>query len=171
MNNAINEIKNTLEGTKSRITETEDRISEVGDKMVEINKIKENKISVGFLPQREKLQEGWPASVCSPLHPQHLTQCMSVLVAQSRPTLCDPMNCSRPGSSLHRILLARILEWVAISLLQGIFLTQGSNPGLPHCRQIFFYHVSHKIGTPIWVWYVNDFNKWKWTGFKAEGKG
>ena len=37
MNNATNEIKNTLEGTMSRITETEDRISEVEDKMVEIN--------------------------------------------------------------------------------------------------------------------------------------
>ena len=37
MNNAINEIKNTLEGTNSRITESEDRISEVEDKMVEIN--------------------------------------------------------------------------------------------------------------------------------------
>ena len=36
MNNAINEIQNTLEGTKSRIMETEDRISEVEDKMVEI---------------------------------------------------------------------------------------------------------------------------------------
>ena len=35
MNNAINEIKNTLEGTNSRITEAEDRISEVQDKMVE----------------------------------------------------------------------------------------------------------------------------------------
>ena len=37
MNTAINEIKNTLEGTKSRITEAEDRISEVEDRMVEIN--------------------------------------------------------------------------------------------------------------------------------------
>ena len=37
MNNAINEIKNTLEGTNSRITEAEDRISEVDNKMVEIN--------------------------------------------------------------------------------------------------------------------------------------
>ena len=37
MNNAINEIKNTLEGTNSRITEAEDRISEVEDRMVEIN--------------------------------------------------------------------------------------------------------------------------------------
>ena len=37
MNNAINEIKNTLEGTNSRITEAEDRISEVEDRMAEIN--------------------------------------------------------------------------------------------------------------------------------------
>ena len=37
MNNAINEIKNTLEGTNSRIMEEEDRISEVEDRMVEIN--------------------------------------------------------------------------------------------------------------------------------------
>ena len=36
-------------------------------------------------------------------------------VAQSCPTLCDPMDCSPPGSSVHRILQARILEWVAIS--------------------------------------------------------
>ena len=35
-------------------------------------------------------------------------------VAQSRPTLCDPMDCSPPGSSVHGILQARILEWVAI---------------------------------------------------------
>ena len=37
MNNAINEIKNTLEGTNSRIKEAEDRISEVEDRMVELN--------------------------------------------------------------------------------------------------------------------------------------
>ena len=36
-------------------------------------------------------------------------------VAQSFPTLCDPMDCSLPGSSIRGILQARILEWVAIS--------------------------------------------------------
>ena len=36
-------------------------------------------------------------------------------VAHSCPTLCDPVDCSLPGSSVHRILQARILEWVAIS--------------------------------------------------------
>ena len=38
-----------------------------------------------------------------------------VLVAQSGPTLCNPRDCSSPGSSVHGILQARILEWVAIS--------------------------------------------------------
>ena len=43
MNNAINEIKNTLEGTNSRIIEAEDRISEVEDRMVEINAVRGKK--------------------------------------------------------------------------------------------------------------------------------
>ena len=40
------------------------------------------------------------------------------------------------------ILQARILEWVAIPFFQGIFLIQGSNPGLLHCRQIL-YHLNY----------------------------
>ena len=44
---------------------------------------------------------------------------MCVLVAQSCPILCDPMDCSLPGSSVHGILQARILEWVAISFPRG----------------------------------------------------
>ena len=47
-------------------------------------------------------------------------QCMRVKseseVVQSCPTLCDPMDCSPPGSSIHGIFQARVLEWVAISL-------------------------------------------------------
>ena len=43
MNTAINDIKNTLEGTNSRITEAEDRISEVEDRMVEINEAEREK--------------------------------------------------------------------------------------------------------------------------------
>ena len=39
---------------------------------------------------------------------------MCVFIAQLCPTLCDPMNCSLPGSSVHGIFQARILEWVAI---------------------------------------------------------
>ena len=40
-------------------------------------------------------------------------------VAQSCPTLCDPVDCSPPDSSVHGILQARILEWVAISFSRG----------------------------------------------------
>ena len=49
----------------------------------------------------------------------------SCSIAQSCPTICDPMDCSPPSSSLLGISQARILEAVAIS--RGIFLTQGSN--------------------------------------------
>ena len=40
-------------------------------------------------------------------------------VAQSCQTLCDPMDCSPPGCSVHGIFQARILEWVAISFCRG----------------------------------------------------
>ena len=45
MNNAIDEIKSTLEGTNSRIIEAEDRVSEVEDRMVEINEAERKKIT------------------------------------------------------------------------------------------------------------------------------
>ena len=51
---------------------------------------------------------------------------LKVLVAQSCPTLWDPMDCSLPGSSVHGIFQARVLQWVAISFSRGIFPTQGS---------------------------------------------
>ena len=44
---------------------------------------------------------------------------VKVLVAQSCPTLCDPVGYSLPGSSVHGVLQARILEWVAIPLSKG----------------------------------------------------
>ena len=44
-----------------------------------------------------------------------------VLAAQSCLTLCDPMDCGLPGSSVHDILQARILEWIAIPFSRGSF--------------------------------------------------
>ena len=44
---------------------------------------------------------------------------VKVLVAPSCPTLCNPMDCSPPGSSVHGISQARILEWVAMSFSRG----------------------------------------------------
>ena len=68
---------------------------------------------------------------------------VNVLVAQSCPTLCYPMDCSPPGSSVHVILQATVLGWVSHFLLQGIFPNQGSNSDLLHCGQIL-YHLSHQ---------------------------
>ena len=45
--------------------------------------------------------------------------CCCCLVIKSRPTFCDPMDCSPPDSSVHEISQARILEWVAISSSRG----------------------------------------------------
>ena len=39
----------------------------------------------------------------------------AALIAQSCPTLCDPMDCSQPGSSVHGLSQARVLEWGAIA--------------------------------------------------------
>ena len=50
---------------------------------------------------------------------ENCTQCVSVLVAQLYLTLCDPMDCSLPGPSVHGILQARILEWVAVLFSSG----------------------------------------------------
>ena len=69
-------------------------------------------------------------------------------VTQSCPTLCDPM-----AHPVNGILQARILEWVgSLTLLQGIFSIQGSNPGLLHCRQIL-YQLSNK-GNPRILEYI-----------------
>ena len=67
MNNAINEIRNTLEATNSRITEAEDRISEIEDRMVEINErerkkekqIKRNENSLRDLWDKVKRMNIW----------------------------------------------------------------------------------------------------------------
>ena len=103
------------------------------------------------------------------LPPHPLSFPLKVKVAQSCPTLCNPMD-----YTVHGILQARILEWVAfpfsrgssqprdwthepqrkpkntgvgsLSLLQGIFLTQESNQGLLQCRRIL-YQVSHQGST------------------------
>ena len=60
------------------------------------------------------------------------------LVAQSCLTLCDPIYCSPPGASVHRIFQARMLELGCHADLQEIFLTQGLDPGLRHCRWILY---------------------------------
>ena len=61
------------------------------------------------------------------------------LIVQSCLTPCGPTDYNLAGSSVHGIFQARILEWVTIAFLQGIFPTQGLNPFLLHCRQILYH--------------------------------
>ena len=74
---------------------------------------------------------------------------MCALVVQSCPTLCDPMNCSLPGSSVHGDSPGKNIGVSCHALLQGVFPTQGSNPDLLHCRQIL-YQLSYQ-GSPCFV--------------------
>ena len=62
-----------------------------------------------------------------------------VTVAQSFPTLSTLIDCGPPSSSVHGILQARMLERATIPFSKRIFPTQGSNPGLLHCRQLLYY--------------------------------
>ena len=63
INNAINEMKNTLEGTNSRITEAEERISEVEDRMVEINET-ERKKEKRIKRNEDSLRDLWDNVKC-----------------------------------------------------------------------------------------------------------
>ena len=58
----------------------------------------------------------------------------------------QPHDCSLPRSSIHGILQARVLEWVAIYFFRGSSWPR-SNPGLPHCRQTL-YRLNHQ-GSPF----------------------
>ena len=53
------------------------------------------------------------------------------LCAQSHPTLCDPVDCSLPGFSVHGIFQARILEWAAISYPRGSSWPKDWTPASP----------------------------------------
>ena len=68
-------------------------------------------------------------------------------VTQSCPTLCDPMDCSLPGSSVQRIFQARILEWVAVSSSRGSSWSRDRNQVSHTAGRQTLYHLSHQ-GSP-----------------------
>ena len=77
---------------------------------------------------------------------------VKVKVAQLCLTLCDPMD-----YTVHGILQARILEWVAFPFSKGSSQPRESNPGLLHCRQIL-YQLSHKESPRILEWVLYAFS-------------
>ena len=77
---------------------------------------------------------------------------LKLLVAQSCPILCDPMDCNPPGSSVHGILQARILEWVAMTFSRGSSWFRD------------WTRVSHIAGRFFTIWVTGDASRvWeKW---------
>ena len=97
--------------------------------------------------QEDEYNWGTSPGLGLPFSFQLLDQCLALclyacLVTQLCPVLGNPLDCFLPGSSVHGISQARILEWVNHFLLQGISSTQESNLCLLHCRQSL-YHWSY----------------------------
>ena len=116
------------------------------------------KIVVGFLSfffffsflSDKLIQERKAQAVClSPSSPPRLTPAdwsVLCLVAQSCPAPSDPMDCSPPGSSVHGDSPGKNTGVGCHALLQGIFPSQGSKPGLQHCRQVLTIWAPGQVG-------------------------
>ena len=72
-------------------------------------------------------------------------------VTQSCPTLCDPVDCSPPGCSVHGILQARILEWVAISFCRGSSQPRDRSRKVSHIAGRCFTLWATREPTPIFL--------------------
>ena len=83
-----------------------------------------------------------------------------MLVTQSCLTLCDPMDCSPPGSSIHEF--SRQEYWSGLPFPSpGVLPNPGiKNLGLLHCKQIL-YHLSH-LGSPIYYLYLYGISIYIW---------
>ena len=73
-------------------------------------------------------------------------------------TLCNPVNCSPPGSSAHGVSPGKNTGVGCHALLEGIFPTRGSNSGLQHYRQILS-HLSHQVSPRILKWIAYSFSR------------
>ena len=84
-----------------------------------------------------------------------------VLVAQSCPTFCDLIDCSPPGSSVHGILQARILEWVSVpSSRRSSRLRDWALVSYIPCLAKWFLYYMHHLGSP-WVTTGSVFSIWR----------
>ena len=83
---------------------------------------------------------------------------MQCLLTQSCPTLCDPMDCSPPASSVHGILQARTLEWVAMPSSRGSSQRRD-------WTQVFRIQADSSLSEPPRKWYINPSNIFLWLCF------
>ena len=107
--------------------------------------------------------ESWPFEmqpfweITLPFTPSSFGSAVLCLVAHSCLSLCDPMECSLPGSSIHGDSPGKTTG-VGCCVLRTVFQTQGSNPGLPHCRQVL-YHLRHQGSPRILEWVAYPFSR------------
>ena len=92
-----------------------------------------------------------------------LLQCMKVKseseVTQSRPTLSDPMDCSPPGSSVHGIFQARVLEWGAIAFSHQTALDNSKFQTLKtSCKTILGICGIHTVWDPVELVEISEIN-------------
>ena len=99
-------------------------------------------------PLKPALLAAFPSSVDNYFLSTFLVIRYDSEVAQSCPAVCDSMVCSLPGSSVHGIFPDKSTRGGCHFLLQGIFPTQGSNPGIPQCGQTL-YRLSHQGSPPL----------------------
>ena len=121
-------------------------------------------------PQNHRLYE--PSKITI-LGPQSGLNVLCAKLLQSRPTLCDPMDSSLPGFSVHRILQARILEWVVMPSPRG-----SSQPIMNPCL-IMSFALAGKFfttrATSTLATSCKELTHWKrlrcWEGLGAGGEG
>ena len=99
-----------------------------------------------------------------------------MLVTQSCPTLCDPMDCSPPGSSVHGILQARTLEWIVIPFSRGSSWPRDWTTWVSCIAFRFFtiwttreahYLVLGTVNTLFYI--INTIKLWSFAYFTGEG--
>ena len=88
----------------------------------------------------------------------HILWYVLCLVAQLCLTLCDPMICNLPGSSIRGDSPHKNTGVGCHALLQGIFPTQRLNPGLPHCMQVVYW-LNHQGNPRTLEWITYPFSR------------
>ena len=95
----------------------------------------------------------------SALYHSSLTLKVKVLVTHSCPTLCNPMDCSPPGSSVHGVFQARIREWVAIPP-PGHLSEPGMEPGSPALWADYRLSPQGQVSNPRPLYWQQSLSHW-----------
>ena len=94
-----------------------------------------------------------------PCYRHSVSLCVCAKSLQLCPTLCDPMDCSPPGSSVHGVLQARILEWVAMPSSRGSSWPR-DRTCISHVycigRQVLYQECHWEAPVSLWKWKVSE---------------